>query len=30
RGMNTVEKVLIHDLNEDEEYELFIDAVVVL
>jgi len=30
RGMNTVEKVLIHDLNEDEEYELFVDAVVVL
>ena len=30
RGMNTVEKVLIHDLNEDEEYELYIDAVVVL
>ena len=30
RGMNTVEKVLIHDLNEDEEYELFIDSLIIL
>lgn len=30
RGMSTVEKVLIHDLDEDEEYELFVDAVVLL
>lgn len=30
KGFNTVEKVLIHDLNEDEKYELFVDAVVIL
>lgn len=30
RGLKTAEKVIIHDLNEDEEYELYIDAVVVL
>jgi len=30
RGLNTVEKVIIHDLNEDNEYELFMDAVVIL
>jgi len=30
RGTNEVEKVLIHDLNEDEEYELFVDAVIIL
>lgn len=29
RGLNTVEKVLIHDLNENEEYELFIDSVII-
>ena len=30
RGEGEVEKVLIHDLDEDEEYELFVDAVVML
>jgi FeS cluster assembly scaffold protein NifU len=30
RGLRTVEKVLVHDLNEDEEYELFLDSVIVL
>ena len=30
RGLNTVEKVLIHDLNEDEEYELFVDSIITL
>jgi FeS cluster assembly scaffold protein NifU len=30
RGENEVEKVLIHDLDEDDEYELFVDAVVLL
>ncbi|MCJ7546420.1 MAG: Fe-S cluster assembly scaffold protein NifU [Deltaproteobacteria bacterium] len=30
RGSGEVEKVLIHDLNEDEEYELFVDAVIIL
>jgi|SRR5680860_57400 len=30
RGEGEVEKVLIHDLDEDEEYELFVDAVVLL
>ncbi len=29
-GVNEVEKVRIHDLNEDEEYELFIDALIIL
>ncbi len=29
-GMNTVEKVTIHDLNEDEEYELFVDSIIIL
>jgi FeS cluster assembly scaffold protein NifU len=29
-GLNTVEKVIIHDLNEDEEYELFVDSVIAL
>jgi nitrogen fixation NifU-like protein len=29
-GINEVEKVRIHDLNEDEKYELFVDAVVVV
>jgi nitrogen fixation NifU-like protein len=30
RGSEDVEKVLVHDLNEDEEYELFVDAVIML
>jgi FeS cluster assembly scaffold protein NifU len=30
RWLNTVEKVLIHDLNEDEEYELFVDSIITL
>ena len=30
RGSGEVEKVLVHDLNEDEEYELFVDAIIVL
>lgn len=30
KGMNEVEQVRIHDLNEDEEYDLFMDAVVLL
>lgn len=30
RGTNEVEKVLIHDLNEDEEYELFVDVIIIL
>ena len=30
RGTTEVEKVLIHDLNEDEQYELFVDAVILL
>lgn len=30
RGEGEVEKVLIRDLDEDDEYELFVDAVVVL
>jgi len=30
RGSEEVEKVLVHDLNEDEEYELFVDAIIVL
>lgn len=28
-GLNTVEKVLIHDMNEDEEYELFVDSIIL-
>ncbi|MHA1681913.1 MAG: iron-sulfur cluster assembly scaffold protein [Promethearchaeota archaeon] len=28
-GGSTVEKVHVHDLNEDEEYDLFVDAVIV-
>lgn len=28
-GTNTVEKVRVHDLTEDEEYELFVDAVIL-
>jgi nitrogen fixation NifU-like protein len=30
RGSDEVEKVLIHDLNEDEEYELFVDAIIII
>lgn len=30
RGEGEVEKVLIRDLDEDDEYELFADAVVLL
>jgi len=30
RGEFEVEKVLIHNLDEDEEYELFVDAVVII
>jgi nitrogen fixation NifU-like protein len=30
KGFKTVEKVLIHDLNEDEKYELFVDLVLIL
>ncbi len=29
-GEGEVEKVRVHDLNENEDYELFIDAVVIL
>lgn len=29
-GTNSVEKVKIHDLDEDEEYELFVDAVIII
>jgi nitrogen fixation NifU-like protein len=29
-GEGVLEKVRVHDLDEDEEYELFVDAVVVL
>ncbi len=30
RGTNEVERVLIHDLDEEEEYELFVDSVIIL
>ena len=30
KGTDEVEKVLIHDFDEDENYELFIDSVVIL
>jgi FeS cluster assembly scaffold protein NifU len=30
RGTGEVERVVIHDLNEDEEYELYTDAVIIL
>lgn len=30
RGEGEVERVLIHDLDEDNDYELFVDAVVLL
>jgi FeS cluster assembly scaffold protein NifU len=29
KGLNSVEKVLIHDLNEDEQYELFVDTIII-
>lgn len=29
KGFKEVEKVVIHDLDEDEEYELFVDAVIL-
>jgi thioredoxin reductase len=29
-GEGEVEKVRVHDFNENEEYELFIDAIVIL
>lgn len=29
-GLNTLEKVIVHDLNEDEKYELFVDSIVLL
>jgi len=29
-GTDSVEKVLIHDLDEDENYELFVDSVIIL
>ncbi|MHA1143588.1 MAG: Fe-S cluster assembly scaffold protein NifU [Candidatus Helarchaeota archaeon] len=28
-GTNSVEKVRVHDLNEDEEYELFVDTIIL-
>jgi len=30
KGLNQVEQVRIHDQNEDEEYDLFLDAVILL
>ncbi|MFO7795299.1 MAG: NAD-binding protein [Promethearchaeia archaeon] len=30
QGTDSVEKVLIHDLDEDENYELFVDSVIIL
>ena len=30
RGEFEVEKVLIHNIEEDEDYELFVDAVVII
>jgi hypothetical protein len=30
RGEGELERILVHDLNEDEEYELTADAFVVL
>jgi nitrogen fixation NifU-like protein len=29
KGFNEVEKVVIHNLDEDEEYELFVDSVIM-
>jgi hypothetical protein len=28
--LDEVEKVVIHDFDEDENYELFVDAVIIL
>lgn len=30
KGVNEVEQIRIHDLNEDEEYDLFMDAIIIL
>lgn len=30
RGEGEVERVLVHDLNENQEYELFVDSVIIL
>ena len=30
KGFKEVEKVVIHDLNEDDTYELFVDSVIIL
>lgn len=30
RGTDEIERVLIHDFDEDEEYELFVDSVIIL
>ncbi len=30
RGTEEVERVLIHDFDEDEEYELFVDLIIIL
>jgi len=30
KGFNEVEKVVIHDLDEDNDYELFVDSVILL
>ncbi len=29
-GVSEIEKVLVHNLDEDEKYELFVDAVINL
>ena len=29
-GTDEVEKVIVHDFDEDEKYELFIDSVIIL
>jgi nitrogen fixation NifU-like protein len=29
KGFKEVEKAVIHNLDEDEEYELFVDAVII-
>ncbi len=29
QGTNDIEKVIIHDLDEDEQYELFIDSLII-
>jgi len=30
KGVGEIEKVVVHDLNEDNQYELFVDAVVIV